>query len=195
MTRWPFTVAFRMSLLLCAASVFAHGQWLVGFVGWDRNSWILIIIFFIPPMIWAWRYPLSRWMKASVYVIFTVSVIVLLVSAPLAIYSNAHPTWTGIAGFSSRYRFVLDSGDLKFVTDGGWESPWWISLTHFASGLATLAFLSVMLLLPDSVRSSPGRRRRASGQCLQCGYPLTGNVSGVCPECGTAIAKNANVPT
>ncbi|GJM24249.1 MAG: hypothetical protein DHS20C16_06640 [Phycisphaerae bacterium] len=25
------------------------------------------------------------------------------------------------------------------------------------------------------------------GRCLDCGYNLTGNVSGVCPECGTPI--------
>ncbi len=25
--------------------------------------------------------------------------------------------------------------------------------------------------------------------CIPCGYNLTGNESGVCPECGTAIAK------
>jgi hypothetical protein len=29
------------------------------------------------------------------------------------------------------------------------------------------------------------RRRRAAGQCAACGYDLTGNVTGVCPECGT----------
>ena len=28
------------------------------------------------------------------------------------------------------------------------------------------------------------RRRRALGLCPGCGYDLTGNVSGVCPECG-----------
>jgi hypothetical protein len=34
----------------------------------------------------------------------------------------------------------------------------------------------------------PGRvwvRRQLRGQCPACGYDLTGNVSGVCPECGT----------
>ncbi len=34
------------------------------------------------------------------------------------------------------------------------------------------------------------RRRRAellrAGQCSECGYDLTGNTSGVCPECGGA---------
>ncbi len=29
-------------------------------------------------------------------------------------------------------------------------------------------------------------RRSRRGECLACGYNLTGNVSGVCPECGEA---------
>lgn len=32
-------------------------------------------------------------------------------------------------------------------------------------------------------------RRRRKGLCLACGYDLTGNMSGVCPECGTQIKK------
>ncbi len=31
--------------------------------------------------------------------------------------------------------------------------------------------------------------RRARDVCLKCAYNLTGNVSGVCPECGTEVAK------
>lgn len=30
-------------------------------------------------------------------------------------------------------------------------------------------------------------RRRRRGLCVKCAYNLTGNTSGVCPECGTAI--------
>jgi hypothetical protein len=30
-------------------------------------------------------------------------------------------------------------------------------------------------------------RRRKKGLCLNCGYNLTGNVSGICPECGEKI--------
>jgi len=33
------------------------------------------------------------------------------------------------------------------------------------------------------------RRRIPPGHCQKCGYNLTGNVSGVCPECGTAVAE------
>jgi hypothetical protein len=34
-------------------------------------------------------------------------------------------------------------------------------------------------------------RRYAAGQCQNCGYDLTGNVSGVCPECGTPLKREA----
>lgn len=32
-------------------------------------------------------------------------------------------------------------------------------------------------------------RRRRCGLCVACGYDLTGNVSGVCPECATEIRQ------
>jgi hypothetical protein len=32
-------------------------------------------------------------------------------------------------------------------------------------------------------------RRRKRCCCLKCGYNLTGNVSGVCPECGAAVRE------
>jgi hypothetical protein len=35
------------------------------------------------------------------------------------------------------------------------------------------------------------RRRRKRGLCIRCGYDLTGNVSGVCPECATPAAPHA----
>jgi hypothetical protein len=34
------------------------------------------------------------------------------------------------------------------------------------------------------------RRRKKCGQCRSCGYCLTGNVSGTCPECGVKIYSN-----
>lgn len=36
---------------------------------------------------------------------------------------------------------------------------------------------------------SQGGVRRSGTKCCNCSYDLTGNVSGVCPECGVAIAK------
>jgi len=33
------------------------------------------------------------------------------------------------------------------------------------------------------------RRERRAGLCRTCDYDLTGNVSGVCPECGTPVVR------
>jgi hypothetical protein len=50
----------------------------------------------------------------------------------------------------------------------------------------TLCFLIYPLIF--FVRGPYRRfRRRRKGLCLKCGYNLTGNVSGICPECGESI--------
>jgi hypothetical protein len=40
-------------------------------------------------------------------------------------------------------------------------------------------------------RTKPAMNRST---CSTCGYDLTGNVSGVCPECGTAIPAKSEAP-
>lgn len=50
--------------------------------------------------------------------------------------------------------------------------------------------LGVPLLLfavPTALLWWLDRRRSPPGHCRRCGYNLTGNVSGKCPECGKAI--------
>ncbi len=47
-----------------------------------------------------------------------------------------------------------------------------------------LALPPVFLLVRGPIRRW-GRRRR--GLCVACGYNLTGNVSGLCPECGSDL--------
>ncbi len=51
-----------------------------------------------------------------------------------------------------------------------------------------LGFLFVAALgglaLWGNLRGVLGRRRFPAGHCRKCGYDLTGNVSGRCPECG-----------
>ncbi len=50
-------------------------------------------------------------------------------------------------------------------------------------GLVVLIPVLVLPLLPGTIR----RERRKRGLCVKCGYDLTGNVSGRCPECGEAV--------
>jgi len=49
-----------------------------------------------------------------------------------------------------------------------------LDLAHWAMGV------------PQRLRLDDRLRR---GLCRSCGYDLTGNASGVCPECGTAAAR------
>ena len=60
---------------------------------------------------------------------------------------------------------------------GLWQIPVW-------------PFVMIFLGYPVSVlaaRSLHRWRRQHKGLCLKCGYNLTGNVTGVCPECGHEI--------
>lgn len=57
----------------------------------------------------------------------------------------------------------------------------------------SLLAISLPLPLARGLRALRARRlvrlRSASGACVQCGYALTGNLSGVCPECGTKLPR------
>jgi hypothetical protein len=57
-------------------------------------------------------------------------------------------------------------------THSGAGLPCWVIATMFATPPAVMWWRS---------------RRMPAGHCQKCGYNLTGNVSGRCPECGTAI--------
>ncbi len=46
-----------------------------------------------------------------------------------------------------------------------------------------------MIVLVFGARRRRRERRRRDDECLECGYKLTGNESGVCPECGTEIER------
>jgi hypothetical protein len=61
-----------------------------------------------------------------------------------------------------------------------WVAPMWV-------------LYLLLLALPAARVAAVIRRRcrRQSGCCTHCGYNLTGNTSGVCPECGTATRAGA----
>lgn len=52
-----------------------------------------------------------------------------------------------------------------------------------------LTSIDVWIRARRNQRRRERRERLASGQCENCGYDLTGNVSGRCPECGTEIKR------
>ena len=68
-----------------------------------------------------------------------------------------------------------------------------IVLPFFHCGFTTL-LLGACFILPDAIATIRFHRRRAEGRCLRCGYNLTGNTTGVCPECGKAVTLVINPP-
>ncbi len=59
---------------------------------------------------------------------------------------------------------------------------------HAYSGIVVIAFLAFFVL---SVRYAWPRTETAKNvpSCPECGYDLTGNLSGTCPECGASVSE------
>jgi hypothetical protein len=55
-----------------------------------------------------------------------------------------------------------------------------------AAGVFALILVPIGLMFLLDMPKLRRSRRWGRGECLHCGYELTGNVSGVCPECGEA---------
>ena len=68
-------------------------------------------------------------------------------------------------------------GAMLAVEQSAWEHP-----GFELCAVAWVAGVTWLLLHPVRV----DKRRLRLGQCIHCGYDLAGNLSGVCPECGTA---------
>ena len=87
-----------------------------------------------------------------------------------------------------RFRFLFGVPDYSGIVGLiprrtlGLEIPFWILVLLPASVLA------FQIIIPR-VRMN----RRLEHAC-QCGYDLTGNVSGTCPECGSVIERRAAEP-
>lgn len=68
-----------------------------------------------------------------------------------------------------------------FVAVPVFLKTWPLTLAAAAVGFAFAAGILVR-----SVKRDLPAARRKHGLCAYCGYDLTGNVSGVCPECGSS---------
>jgi hypothetical protein len=87
----------------------------------------------------------------------------------------------------------LDEGnEFVFLRNGRLErwinTPWdgkWYGETSTPLWVPALVFLGIAV----AARLAPRFLRKPgfAGLCLACGYDLTGNASGVCPECGTPL--------
>jgi hypothetical protein len=94
-----------------------------------------------------------------------------------------HDGWQELAGNSLWDRLGFQA------YQGGTSASFYderISRIAVPAWLPAVAFAAPSLLW--AVRHIRRRQRRRSGLCRACGYDLTANVSGTCPECGTIVS-------
>ncbi|GMU23406.1 MAG: hypothetical protein AMXMBFR13_34840 [Phycisphaerae bacterium] len=85
------------------------------------------------------------------------------------------------------FRVGFDSGGA--TVGGPVQAHWLVGLPCWYPLVATAILPACWIRWFQRRRRSIARFRKR--QCLECGYNLTGNVSGVCPECGTAMPERA----
>ncbi|MHC4696715.1 MAG: hypothetical protein ACYTFA_08240 [Planctomycetota bacterium] len=85
------------------------------------------------------------------------------------------------AGFSFKQTTIWATGGGVLARGIGF--PFWAIVVP-------LSLYPCMALVRGPVRR---RHRRLTGRCLTCGYGLTGNVSGICPECGHSTGKGVRM--
>jgi hypothetical protein len=90
-----------------------------------------------------------------------------------------------VFGFASGSILTYEAADLAISDRGFRATPGFVEWIPFISMFAFwLVYLLVSyVLIYGSARQ---QRRRKLGLCVRCGYDLTGNASGICPECGQA---------
>ena len=114
--------------------------------------------------------------------------------------SSQHAT-LGISAHRGKLRLAL----LNYPEEEGpfvaWEVPIWHGFhyrrfdfdeqkTYWALSFPTWSAIALFVAYPAIafIRGPLRRyRRHRKGLCVKCGYNLTGNTSGICPECGEGI--------
>src|SRR5262249_30800367 len=76
-------------------------------------------------------------------------------------------------------------GDIAFGT----KWPWYEKRPPGFYLILPLWLPVLLVTIPTVFLWRRDRGRPPSGHCPKCGYNLTGNESGFCSECGTAVAK------
>ena len=96
---------------------------------------------------------------------------------------------SSIAGISVWVAVSLECSAILQSSDPLQDSVDDYSAGRVVFGVLIPVFFGMLLggCVYDLIKSY--RRRFPAGHCQRCGYDLTGNVSGVCPECGSEVKQ------
>lgn len=192
-----FTILTMLSLLLCIAAV----------AMWVRS---LSVRDAFPESLHGSGYSIRSWDGRIFIVHFTTANspgLFVSVKTPSIAGGNPHNpdakstrARSAVSGSQQRYssvlvlpRITLPAGSIH---NGFGFSRATVSMSGLPSGPFTVSIVSIpyrsicalSLLIPIGWCIRLGLRRRVDpNRCRRCGYNLTGNTSGRCPECGIAI--------
>ena len=150
-----------------------------------------------------------KWLLASkmgfVFLLFAAMLVGLFLAS---VWTGAYVGFSEVAlsyGYGSVFGWYR-SGSMRspemvfrfeFTSGWRWESAMWPRIYHVVatpktSGEEWLVIVPIWMLLVPSAWLSwffyrRSRRNRLIGHCPNCEYDLTGNTSGVCPECGERL--------
>lgn len=98
-------------------------------------------------------------------------------------YECSSPAWSTLGGWVRTFQACDYPAQehLRCWAAGARAPPWVLFML--------LAAYPIVAFVRGPVRHWRHRRLKKRGSCIRCAYDLTGNVTGVCPECGTAISE------
>ena len=99
--------------------------------------------------------------------------------------------WIGSASSELQTCWHMGSLPRNFQPQTHWGGFMWHGERSFVVVFVPYWSMTLILaILPATWFVQYGESNAPEG-CLSCGYDLTGNTSGVCPECGTPVAGKA----
>jgi len=189
------------SLLLCgmALSLWVRSHWTHDLMDWERKGGVFLraysgqgrIVLIVVPQ-WEWEsLSWSSWPAQG-----TADNDPFQFEGWESYDRHADGRWRVVAMISQASpHALLSRGELRFFPPKGVG----ITMPAYVSNLSWSMLTGLSALLPACqglliVRGVRRRRKWAAhGCCMGCGYSLTGNTSGGCPECGSPV-PGAPVP-
>lgn len=164
--------------------------------------------------IWEWAMPVIHFICDGTHELLTLLGVSQISAEQLAPYSDRlvlsllHFLYGAVIGAFTRSRwrrfaiifiltlfarpyFVWPRDFLAIVHSYGWKALGFWAFVYFLQ-IAPAVILGAWLA--SSPRKRRRERRRAAQLCEACGYSLSGNTSGVCPECGMSTSQEIKRP-
>ena len=180
-------VCFFAVLSLWTFSLFYSGgvlpEWSDGFMLIaSQSGTFLVYCRYIPAECWSWGGDDGGPENAAELCRYAIKDSAQSVRAPF-VFNRRTDRWSldrVCSEWLPSYTSRDDSASRQFYIRSKWLTiPFWLPMT--------------LVAVPTLWSFWRARERSTRGRCRKCLYDLTGNVSGICPECGTAIPEQVRM--